>query len=60
MKPFTTVAVVVFAVICLAHILRLIFGWEASMNHTEIPVWVSIIGALVSGLLAVMLWKENK
>ena len=60
MKPFTTIAIVVFAIICLGHILRLIAGWEAEINHMAIPIWVSGIGALFAGLLAVMLWKENK
>jgi hypothetical protein len=60
MKPFTTIAVVVFAVICIVHILRLVLGWEANVNGTSIPTWASIVGALISGLLAIMVWKENK
>lgn len=60
MKPFTTIAVIVFAVICVFHILRLVLGWEAEVNHMVIPLWISIAGALVSGLMAVMLWKESK
>ncbi len=60
MKPFTTVAIVVFAIICVVHILRLILGWDAEINHMVIPMWVSGIGALFAGLLSVMLWKENK
>jgi hypothetical protein len=59
-KPFTTISVVVFGIICFAHVLRLIFGWEAEINHMIIPIWASAIGAVFSGLLAVMLWKENK
>ena len=60
MKPFTTIAVIVFALICLVHIIRLIMGWEVRVNNIDIPSWVSIVGALISGLLPVMLWKENK
>jgi hypothetical protein len=60
MKPFTTIAIVVFALICVMHILRVFLGWEAEINHTVIPIWVSIAGALGSGVLAVMLWKESK
>jgi len=59
-KPFTTIAVLVFAIICLAHLLRVVFAWEAEVDHIVIPVWLSAIGALFSGMLAVMLWKENK
>ena len=60
MKPFTTIAVVVFAVISLVHILRIIFGWEVVIDHVVIPIWASGVGALLSGLLAVMVWKESR
>ena len=60
MKPFTKIAMIVFSIICAFHILRLIMGWEAEMDHMAIPMWMSGVGALFSGLLAVMLWKENK
>ena len=60
MKPFTTIAVLVFSLLCILHVLRLIAGWDAEFNHMVIPVWVSGVGALFAGLLAVMLWKESK
>ena len=60
MKPFTTIAAVVFAIIGVFHVVRLFLGWEAKVNNFDIPIWVSVIGALFSGLMAVMLWKENK
>jgi hypothetical protein len=59
-KPFTVIAILIFAVICVVHILRLFFGWTANINGVSIPVWVSVIAALASGVIAVMLWKENK
>jgi hypothetical protein len=59
-KPFTTIAVVAFLVICVVHILRMIFGWEVVIDHVVIPTWISGIGALLSGLLAVMVWKESR
>ena len=60
MKPFTTTAVVAFLVIGLVHILRIIFGWEVVIDHVVIPIWISGVGALLSGLLAVMVWKESR
>ena len=60
MKPFTAIAIVIFALVCVGHILRVFFGWEAEINHVTIPIWVSIVGALGSAVLAVMLWKESK
>ena len=60
MKPFTTIAVIIFAVICVVHVLRLVFGWSANINGTEIPIWISAVGAIVSALISIMLWKENR
>jgi hypothetical protein len=59
-KPFTTIAIIFFAVICIFHILRLTLGWEAEVAHMVIPMWISAIGAVFSGLLALMLWRESR
>ena len=60
MKPFTIIAVIVFVVICLGHIIRLIWDVQARIGSHDIPQWASIVGALFAGLMAVMLWKERK
>lgn len=57
---YNFIAIVAFSVICLAHILRIIFGWAVEVDHMVIPIWISGVGALISGLLAVMVWKENR
>lgn len=58
MKPFTTIAVIVFSLIALMHVIRLLFGWEVSVNGVIIPIWVSALGFVIASLLAFMLWKE--
>lgn len=60
MKPFTTIAVVIFVVLCVAHILRLILDVAVRIGTHDIPQWISIIGVLFAGLMAIMLWKERK
>ena len=60
MKPFTTIAVIVFAVLCVGHIIRLILDISVRIGSHDIPKWVSIVGVLFAGLIAVMLWKERK
>ena len=60
MKPFTTIAVIVFAVLCVAHIVRLVLDVAVRVGSTDIPQWISVVGALFAGLMAIMLAKENK
>ncbi len=60
MKPFTTVATIIFAIIALAHLYRLINPFEVVVAGTVLPSWVSIAGVLIASLLALMLWREAK
>ena len=60
MKPFTTLAIAVFSLVCLGHILRLSFGWEVLVNGWRVPLWLSAVGTVMAGALAVMLWRESR
>jgi hypothetical protein len=59
MKPFTTAALVIFALVAIVHALRLLLGWNITLNGTEIPMWVSIVALVISAGLAVGLWRES-
>jgi len=59
-KPFTTIAIVVFSLVAVLHVLRLIFGWEVVINGLVMPMWVSVVGFIVAGGLAVMVWREAR
>jgi multisubunit Na+/H+ antiporter MnhC subunit len=60
MKPFTLIAIVVFSLIAIMQLIRVILGWEVSVNGVHIPVWVSGIAFVIAGGLAVMLWRESR
>jgi hypothetical protein len=60
MKSFTAIAVGIFALICLAHIVRLGYGLDITIGGWVVPLWVSVPGAIVTGGLAFMLWKEMR
>lgn len=60
LKLFTTIAIVIFALVALAHVLRLIFEWEVVISGMVIPMWVSVVGTLIAGGLAVLLWRESR
>ncbi len=60
MKPFTTLAVAVFALVALAHLCRLILGFDVVVAGTTLPQWLSLPGLIVAAGLAVMLWREAR
>jgi hypothetical protein len=60
MKPFTTIAVVIFSIIAVVHLLRLFFHWQLTINGMLVPIWVSIPGFIITGVLALMLQREAK
>jgi hypothetical protein len=60
MKPFTTIAAVVFSLITVVHLLRLFFHWQVTVNGVIVPIWISIPGFIITGVLAIMLLREAK
>ena len=58
MKPFTTIAVVVFLLVALLQLLRVLSGWEVTVNGMVIPIWASVVAFVVAAALATMLWRE--
>ena len=60
MKPFTKVAIAVFSLVAILHLLRLVFGWEVIVVGFTVPVWLSAIGFIIAAGLAFLLWRENK
>jgi len=41
------------------HIVRIATGAEILINYWSVPMWLNGLGALITGSLAVMPWKEN-
>ena len=60
MKPFTTIAAVIFALVAFLHLLRLFLGWEVTIQGTAVPMWVSALGLVIAAGLAVMLLREAR
>lgn len=60
MKPATQIGVILFALVALAHLLRLLFGVEITVGGWTAPMWVSVLGVLVPGAVAFLIVKEHK
>jgi hypothetical protein len=50
---FVLVTSSIFALVAFLHALRLIFGWNVAIGEWTVPVWVSAVGFLIAGYLAV-------
>ena len=59
-KPFTTIAIFLFALIALLQLLRFVLGWEVMVNGITVPVWLSGIAFVLLAGLAVMVWRETR
>jgi len=58
MKPFTTIAIVVFSLVALVQLLRVVLGWDVTVNGILISVWASVIACVIAATLAFMLRRE--
>jgi len=57
-KPFSQIAVLIFALVSLAHLLRLVFGWEILLNGMLLPDWASLLICLLTAGLSYGLYRE--
>jgi len=60
MKPFTTIAIMIFSLIAAAQLIRFLFRVEVVASGISIPLWPSAIASVIFGGLAYMLWQENR
>jgi hypothetical protein len=59
MKPGTIIVTAFLAFVSIAQLIRVVFQIEVVANGVVIPVWPSAIACIVTGVLAIMLWREN-
>ena len=59
-RPFTALGTLVFAVVALLHLLRLFTHYQVILGTHTIPMWVSWLGMIIPGVLAVGMWNESR
>jgi hypothetical protein len=60
MKPFTTIATIVFTLVAVLQLVRVLEGWDVAIGSFHVPMWASLVAAAFAALLAVMVWRENR
>jgi hypothetical protein len=51
-KSYIIVTAVFFLIVAFLHLLRLIIGWEITMEGWSVPRWLNFIAFVVTGYLA--------
>jgi len=61
-KTYLLISAVIFGLVCLGHILRVVFHWPLVIDTYEVPMAISWMGLVITGGLVVwaisMLTKE--
>jgi hypothetical protein len=58
-KPVACLVTIFLALVALAHFLRLLLRVEVIAGGVVIPLWLSAVASVVTGALAVLLWRES-
>ncbi|MBA5249402.1 MAG: hypothetical protein FE834_07770 [Gammaproteobacteria bacterium] len=59
MNNYRVISGVVFAIVALAHLLRIIDGWVITVNGQVAPMYISYLGFAVTGMLAIWAFKSK-
>ncbi len=59
MKTGSKIAIFLLVAVALAHLLRLVFNINVTVDDWQFPQWISVLGVVVPGLVAWMLWRES-
>lgn len=60
MKTGSLMATVLLTLIAAAHVVRVVFGVDIVVGGTVVPMWPSVVGTLVTGGVAFLLWRERR
>lgn len=58
MKPGAAVAMTLLALIAVIHVVRVLLKVPVIIGTTTVPMWASLVAAIVSGVVAIALWRE--
>ena len=60
MKPVARLVTLLLALVAVAQFLRLVLQIEVVAGGVRIPLWASAMACVVTGGLAILLWRESK
>jgi TRAP-type C4-dicarboxylate transport system permease small subunit len=59
-RPFTLIAAAFFLLMAVAHVYRIVTHFQIIIGSHAIPMSVSYFAIVITGILAVMLYRESR
>jgi hypothetical protein len=59
MKNYIAISGSIFAIVAFAHLLRIIDGWEVVVNGQAVPMTISYLAFVATGMLAVWAFRAK-
>jgi hypothetical protein len=59
MKNYIAISGSIFAIVAFAHLIRIIDGWEVIVNGQAVPMTISYMAFVATGLLAVWAFRAK-
>ena len=60
MKPVSRIAVAMFVLIAVAHVVRVVLQVEVTVAGAQVPMWMSGVAAVGMSAVAVLLVREQR
>jgi len=57
MKNYIAISGSIFAIVAFAHLIRIIDGWAVTINGQAVPVYISYLAFIATGLLAIWAFR---
>jgi hypothetical protein len=57
MRSYFQISGTVFGIVALAHVIRVLQQWPAQVAGWTVPMWVSVVAALLTGALAIWAFR---
>jgi hypothetical protein len=59
MKNYIAISGSIFAIVAFAHLIRIIDGWEVVVNGQAVPMTISYLAFVATGMLAVWAFRAK-
>ncbi len=59
MKNYIAISGSIFAIVAFTHLIRIVDGWEVSVNGQAVPMIVSYLAFFATGMLAVWAFRAK-